>query len=97
MDQLISYQAIFFPTDGASGDAIPLPLHSYLLYRSLSGRPPSVVQLMTRYELIALSISLLNSCTSPTQYGNNPGPRMPHPEAHMDFVSTVHGLRFFFP
>ncbi|KAJ6567287.1 hypothetical protein DFH09DRAFT_456728 [Mycena vulgaris] len=55
MDQLIPYQAIFFPTDG---------------------RPPSVVQLMT----------------SPTQYGPNPGPRMPHPEAHMDFIADSHGL-----
>ncbi|KAJ7367876.1 hypothetical protein DFH08DRAFT_8077 [Mycena albidolilacea] len=55
MDQLIPYQAIFFPTDG---------------------RPPSVVQLMT----------------SPTQYGPNPGPRMPHPEAHMDFIAESSGL-----
>ncbi|KAF7330784.1 hypothetical protein MVEN_02417600 [Mycena venus] len=40
------------------------------------GRPPSVVQLMT----------------SPTQYGPNPGPRMPHPEAHMDFIAESSGL-----
>ncbi|KAJ7762812.1 hypothetical protein DFH07DRAFT_739178 [Mycena maculata] len=40
------------------------------------GRAPSVVQLMT----------------SPTRYGMNPGPRMPHPEAHMDFVTEANGL-----
>ncbi|KAJ7047777.1 hypothetical protein C8F04DRAFT_21760 [Mycena alexandri] len=55
MDQLIPFQAIFFPTDG---------------------RPPSVVQLMT----------------SPTQYGPHGGPRMPHPEAHMDFIAEATGL-----
>ncbi|KAJ7122852.1 hypothetical protein C8R44DRAFT_156193 [Mycena epipterygia] len=55
MDQLISYSAIFFPSDG---------------------RAPSVVQLMT----------------SPTQYGMNAGPRMPHPEAHMDFIAESNGL-----
>ncbi|KAJ7477150.1 hypothetical protein B0H11DRAFT_1292318 [Mycena galericulata] len=54
MDQLIPYQAIFFPADG---------------------RAPSVIELMT----------------SPTQYGN-PGPRMPHPEAHMDFIAESNGL-----
>ncbi|KAK7061354.1 hypothetical protein R3P38DRAFT_3166333 [Favolaschia claudopus] len=52
MDQLVPYQAIFFPCDG---------------------RPPSVVDLMT----------------SPTHYGSNPGPRMPHPEAHMDFIAEA--------
>ncbi|KAJ7265848.1 hypothetical protein B0H12DRAFT_172826 [Mycena haematopus] len=55
MDQLVPYQAIFFPADG---------------------RPPSVVQLMT----------------SPTHYGPHPGPRMPHPEAHMDFIAESSGL-----
>ncbi|KAJ7499339.1 hypothetical protein FB451DRAFT_1334787 [Mycena latifolia] len=40
------------------------------------GRPPSVVQLMT----------------SPTHYGPNPGPRMPHPEAHMDYIAEANGL-----
>ncbi|KAJ7179520.1 hypothetical protein C8R46DRAFT_643011 [Mycena filopes] len=40
------------------------------------GRPPSVVQLMT----------------SPTQYGLLAGPRMPHPEAHMDFIAEATGL-----
>ncbi|KAF8211557.1 hypothetical protein K438DRAFT_1568554 [Mycena galopus ATCC 62051] len=59
MDQLVPFQAIFFPTDG---------------------RPPSVVQLMTSHGL------------SPTHYGSNPGPRMPHPEAHMDFIAEPSGL-----
>ncbi|KAJ7087245.1 hypothetical protein B0H15DRAFT_950131 [Mycena belliarum] len=40
------------------------------------GRPPSVVQLMT----------------SPTQFGMNSGPRMPHPEAHMDYIAEANGL-----
>ncbi|KAF7354946.1 hypothetical protein MSAN_01409600 [Mycena sanguinolenta] len=71
MDQLVPYQAIFFPADG---------------------RPPSVVQLMTRYETI-LSLSIGSDRRhSPTHYGHNPGPRMPHPEAHMDFIAESSGL-----
>ncbi|KAJ7162626.1 hypothetical protein C8R43DRAFT_304378 [Mycena crocata] len=50
-----------------------------VIFFPTDGRPPSVVKLMT----------------SPTHYGHNPGPRMPHPEAHMDFIAeaTGHGAK----
>ncbi|KAJ7638444.1 hypothetical protein FB45DRAFT_1132235 [Roridomyces roridus] len=35
---------------------------------------------------------LVDLMTSPTQYGANPGPRMPHPEGHMDFIVESRSL-----
>ncbi|KAJ6627408.1 hypothetical protein B0H10DRAFT_1779680 [Mycena sp. CBHHK59/15] len=62
MDQLVAYQAIYFPADG---------------------RPPTVVELMT------------SPMTMPTQHGLHAGPpaRMPHPEAHMDYIADGIGAR----
>ncbi|KAJ7106083.1 hypothetical protein C8R43DRAFT_1092084 [Mycena crocata] len=48
-----------------------------VIFFPIDGRPPSIVKLMT----------------SPTHYGPNPGPRVPHPDAHMIAEVTGHGAK----
>ncbi|KAJ7783416.1 hypothetical protein B0H14DRAFT_3507120 [Mycena olivaceomarginata] len=58
----------------------------------LSGRPPSVVQLMTRYRPISTSIIALNLSRKSNTIRAQHWSRMPHPEAHMDFIAESSGL-----
>ncbi|KAJ7667603.1 hypothetical protein DFH06DRAFT_1322201 [Mycena polygramma] len=88
MDQLIPYQAILFPTDGTLADTCSCaPSHPSSRPSAIRGSTDDEVRLDS-----LLSFHTPTTTSSPTQYGATPGPRMPHPEAHMDFIAEANGL-----
>lgn len=98
MDQLNVFEALLFPSDGESvlwwliWVVVP-----DIIFDTL-GRPPSLVQLMTRYVITTVvwraktwpCISIISPMpnTHHASYTTSPT-RMPHPEVYMDYVSKL--------
>lgn len=97
MDQFLSYKAILFPSDGMTFNHIST-MYSHAL---IEGRPPNIVQLMTRWVRYFWSNSrwFIGHWNSPMP--QNVGCRtsevqMPHPEIHMDYVRQCSCVRRLF-